>query len=122
MPLVRIEICAGKSAQYKADLLDSVHNALVDSLGVGDWDRFQRLYELAPDCFEYSSEKTDQFTLIELTIFPGRSRAEKRRAVKVITQYLGEAPGIRPEDIFIVINDPPRENWGLAGEIVGWPF
>ena len=52
MPLVRIEILKGKSQEYKKTLLDAVHDALETAIGIPDWDRFQRLYELEPECFE----------------------------------------------------------------------
>jgi len=45
-PLVKIEIRKGFSAEYKKAILDGVHQALVDALGIPDSDRFQRIYEL----------------------------------------------------------------------------
>ncbi|MGZ7117831.1 MAG: tautomerase family protein, partial [Methanobacterium sp.] len=52
-PLVKIEILKGKSKEYKKALLDGIHDALVESIKIPDNDRFQRLYELEEDNFEY---------------------------------------------------------------------
>lgn len=117
MPLVRIEILKGHSRDYKTTLLQSVHDGLVNALSIPDDDRNQRLYELDDYCFERSpdSGKTDKFTLIELTLFPGRSAKLKKDAISEITRLLGERLQISPPDVFIIINEPPLENWGMKG-------
>ena len=115
MPLVRIEIIKGKSHEYKKNVLDAVHDGLVKSLGIEDWDRVQRLYEIDDEYFERSDEKTDSFTMIELTLFPGRTKEQKGKAIELVTKELTERVGIPAKDIFIVINDPPLENWGFGG-------
>lgn len=116
MPLVRIEMIAGKSAEYKKQLLEGVHVALCKSLGVEDWDRFQRLYELPPENFERSEGKTEQFTMIEVTMFPGRSKAQKAGMYQAIVDELKSRLSIEASDVFIVIHEPQNENWGLAGK------
>ena len=115
MPLVRIEIIKGHTDEYKKALSSAVHDALALTLGIPDWDCFQRLYEIESEYFDRSDEKTEKFCIIELTIFPGRSKEIKRKIIGEITRLLGERLGIIPSDIFIVINDPPLENWGLGG-------
>lgn len=116
MPLVRIEILKGKSQEYKKTLLDAVHDALETAIGIPDWNRFQRLYELEPGCFERAPGKTDCFTIIEITKFSGRSKAQKARNFEEITRQLCTRLGIANTDVFIVIQEPPDENWGLAGK------
>jgi len=115
MPLVRIEIIKGKTLEYKKTLLDAVHTALVNAIQIEGWDRFQRLYEVEDELFERSETKTDKFTLIELTMFPGRTKKQKAKVYEEITRELEARLGIQPTDVFIVITEPPNENWGLAG-------
>lgn len=115
MPLVRIEMIGGKSPEYKKAVFESVHSGLVEALGIEDWDRFQRITEIAPADFELPQSKTDRFLIIELTVFPGRTKEQKKKAIEVITAKLGENPGIAPTDVFIVFLEPPMENWGMAG-------
>lgn len=115
MPLVRIEIIKGKSLEYKRTMLDAVHTALVKAIQIEDWDRFQRLYEIEDELFERSETKTDKFTMIELTMFPGRTKEQKAKVYEEITRELEARLGIQPTDVFIVINEPSNENWGLAG-------
>ncbi len=115
MPLVKIEIIKGKSLEYKKTVLDAVHVALENAIQIENWDRFQRLYEIEDDLFERSESKTDKFTVIEITMFPGRTKEQKSKLYKEIVKELNQRLGIEPTDIFIVINEPANENWGLAG-------
>ena len=116
MPFVKIEIIAGKTPEYKKLLLQAVHDALVQALEIPDDDRFQRLYELSPDCFEHRDAVTEKMTLIELSLFPGRSAEKKKNVITEITNLLGQRLSIPAGDIYIIINEPPLENWGLRGQ------
>ena len=115
MPLVRVEIIKGKSTEYKKILLDCIHEGLLESIGIADWDRFQRIIEIDRADFEAPVEKTDQFMIIEITMFQGRTKEQKKALIETVTRKLGERLGIVPTDIFIVIQEPPNENWGLGG-------
>ncbi len=112
MPLVKIEIRKGKSREYKKALLDGVHMALVQSIRIPDYDRKQRLYELDADNFEAPS---GDITIIEITMFKGRSIKAKKQLFRVIVDNLAENPGIKSDDIIIVLHEPPLENWGIRG-------
>jgi 4-oxalocrotonate tautomerase len=48
MPLVRISLREGKSAQYRRTVADEVHGALMEVANVPELDRFQILTEHAP--------------------------------------------------------------------------
>lgn len=115
MPLVKVEILKGKTQEYKKAILDGIHSALVEVFKIPEDDRIQRLYELEKDCFEISTNKTDKITLIELTVFKGRSLEAKKNLYSAIVKNLAQSPGIEGKDILIVINEPPLENWGVQG-------
>jgi phenylpyruvate tautomerase PptA (4-oxalocrotonate tautomerase family) len=115
MPLVKIEIIEGKTNDYKNAVLVGVHHALVNSLGIPDNDRFGRLYELPYNNFEYPPDRTMNVTIIEITMFKGRSLKAKRDLYQSIVNILGKNPGIDGQDIMIILNEPPLENWGVRG-------
>jgi 4-oxalocrotonate tautomerase family enzyme len=115
MPLVKVEIISGKTKEYKKQLLESIHMALINTLEIEDDDRFQRLYELDIDNFERRSRKTDKFTLIELTLLPGRSKEVKGNVIKEITYILKKNLGIDKSDVIVILHEPPLENWGCYG-------
>lgn len=114
MPLVKIEIEKGHTDAYKSLLLQSVHQALENALGIPRTDNYMRLYELEPALFIHG-EKSNRFCLMEITLFPGRSRETKGKIMAEITGLLNDRLGIAAADIFIVLHDPPLENWGLGG-------
>lgn len=115
MPLVKVEMMEGRSREYKQAILDGIHNALVEAFKIPDDDRIQRLYELSRENFEIAGFKTDQFVLIEMTVFEGRSLDAKRALYAAIVRNLADNPGIAGNDITIVLKEVPLDNWGIRG-------
>ena len=119
MPIVNVNILKGKNAGYKKTVLDCIHNALVKTIGIEDWDRFQRINEFGKENFEIPGFKTDNFMIIELKFFPGRTKDQKGRLIEEITSSLKSSLSVEPSDVFIVIDEPPLENWGIGGKQKG---
>jgi phenylpyruvate tautomerase PptA (4-oxalocrotonate tautomerase family) len=114
MPLVRVEIRAGWSHAEKARLLDAIHAAAVEALKIPDEDRTQILTEHAAEAFEIPPGKSERFTLVEVTMFAGRSLDAKRRLYRAVVRNLGGL-GIAQFDVLIVLHEVPLENWGIRG-------
>ena len=114
MPLVRLEVRQGRSATQKQALLDAAHAALVEALGIPDHDRMQRIVEHAREDFEPPAGSSDDFVLVEVTMFAGRSRQAKRRLYQALVRNFGEL-GVAPADVFVVVQEPPLDNWGIRG-------
>ena len=114
MPLVRIEILKGRSAEEKKLLLQSVHDALVEAFGIPADDRTQRLIEHEPENFEIEPGHSDRYTLVEITAFAGRSGAAKRDLFQAIVRNL-ERSGVPAGDVLIILHEPAMENWGIRG-------
>ena len=114
MPLVRIETRRGLSAQGKRKLMDGVHEALVTAFKIPDHDRNQRFVEYAPDDFDIPHGRGPQYCIVEIVAFPGRSVDAKRVLYREIVARFAEA-GIPREDVFIVLQEQPRENWAFRG-------
>jgi phenylpyruvate tautomerase PptA (4-oxalocrotonate tautomerase family) len=114
MPLVRIEILEGRSVDERRQLLQAVHDALVEAFEIPDDDRTQRIVEYDPINFEIPPGKSDRYTLIEITAFPGRSRTAKAALYEAIVQRLGDL-GVDATDVSIVVHEPSLENWGIRG-------
>lgn len=115
MPLVKISLRTGKSSDYKLALLDGVHAALVEAFLIPDSDRHQQLFELDEDHFEIPAGKSNQFVLVEIIAFAGRSLAAKKKLYAAIVQNFGNSPGISPDDVMIILHEPQKENWGIRG-------
>ena len=110
MPLVRVSRRRGRPAAENKALLDAVHDALVAAFKIPDGDRHQQLVELPPEHFEIPAGRTEAFTVVEITAFPGRSRETKRALFEAMARRF-EAAGVSPADQFVVLLEPPLENW-----------
>lgn len=115
MPLARITLRAGRPAAYKQAVLDAVHRALVQAFRIPDHDRLQTLIELDAEHFELPPHRTGDMAVIEITAFKGRSFEAKKRLYEAIAANLAENPGIKGDDIVIILHEPPLENWGIRG-------
>ena len=116
MPLVKVSLLKGKPKEEKKALLDAIHAALMEAFKIPENDRHQRIYEFEPDNFDIPDGKTSNYTLIEMDVFPDRSLDAKRNLYKTIVQSL-EKLDIQPNDILIVLNEPPLDNWGVRGGV-----
>jgi phenylpyruvate tautomerase PptA (4-oxalocrotonate tautomerase family) len=116
MPHIRIEMIKGKSKEYKKAVLDGVHKSLMDILMIPDHDRYQRIYEFDKEDFEVRPGKTDQFLVINILMFQGRSTESKKKLYQAIVNHLEENPGIKADDITVILQDIPMENWGFGGK------
>ncbi len=117
MALVRIEVVRGRSPEEKRALLDAVHEALIAALKVPRGDPTLRIVEHDRACFDLPTAPhrvSDRYTLVEITMFSGRSIEAKRRLYAKIVRRLGEI-GVPATDVTIVVLESPRENWGVQG-------
>ena len=114
MPLVQISIFKGRDASTKSQISYEIHHALVESIKIPDSDFNHRIYEFDRDNWQLPPEKSEQFTLVEIALFPGRSAEAKGTLYANIVTRLG-ALGIPADDIFILVNEQPLQNWGIRG-------
>lgn len=113
MPVVHIHVARGRPAGERKAILDGVHAALVEAFRIPDHDRNQILHE--HDLEHFESGKGPAFTLVELTVFPGRSDDAKRALYASIVRNLEASPGIPPEKVLVVLHEPPLVSWGVRG-------
>lgn len=115
MPLVKVEILKGKTMEYKKALLDGIHLALVEAFKIPDDDKMHRLYELEKENFQTVPRMKSNATIIELTVFKGRSVETKKYLYSEIVSNLEKSPGINRDEVLIVLNEVSMENWGIRG-------
>lgn len=113
MPNTRIETRTGWIVDAPA-VIDAVQSALRDVLRLPDWDRTLRLIEHDPTHFAVPPGRGARYTLVEVTMFAGRSMETKRSLYRAIVGNLGGL-GVPPADIKITLLEVPPENWGIRG-------
>ncbi len=112
MPLVKIETIKGHDREFLQSLMNSTMDCIQSVLSLPADDRNIRLMEYENDLFVM---KNPYRYLIEITLFSGRSASIKKTLYKTIVSVLEEKCGIKKEEIFIVLNEQPLENWGVRG-------
>lgn len=120
MPLVRISLLRGRSADTLAALSAAVQGALVAHFDVPEDDCFQVIQQLAPgelvvDRNYLGGPRSDGFVLIEITAGRVRPAALKRRLYRALADSLDAAAGIQPEDVMVVIGTTGPEDWSFGG-------
>ena len=111
MPIVKVEMLMGKSPEYKKTVLDCIHDGLVESIGIEDWDRFQRIIEFDRNDFEFPSFKSDDFMIIELTVFPVRTKEQKEKVIEAPYMYLTIKFCLQLPDHIIIPHGPGRSGF-----------
>lgn len=56
--------------------------------------------------------------VLRVSMIEGRSNDQKARAAAALTAALEAHLGCRPEDVTIIFEEEPRENWAVAGRLL----
>ena len=120
MPYSRISLLKGKSPDYLRALADSLHYAMVETFNVPETDRFQVIHQHEPhelifDRHYEGGPRSDDFVLIAITTGKPRSTAVKQAFYQRLAERLSEAPGLRPEDLMVVITTALGDEWSMSG-------
>src|SRR6266849_1257536 len=119
MPLVKIHLRRGKSAEYLRSVADAVHEALVAQANVPADDRFQIVCEYADEAIiahpSYAGvDRSRDLIIIEITFNAGRTLDIKKNLYADVTARLGRAADVRPDDILINLVEVTKENWSFG--------
>ena len=122
MPLARIDLPAGKSADYGQTVADVVYEAMIATLNAPENDRFQVISEhsrktLLIDPTYLGIERSADALIIQLTLNEGRTVEVKKAFYKALADGLHERVGLRREDVFINLVEVKKENWSFGNGI-----
>ncbi|WEA24837.1 tautomerase family protein [Rhizobium binxianense] len=119
MPFVRISLRKGKSPDYLGAIADNIQRALMDTFDVPENDRFQAIHqhdenELIFDRNYLAGPRSDNFVYISITTGRPRTGEMKAALYRRIADLLAQSPGLRPEDVMIVISTSAPEDWSFG--------
>jgi 4-oxalocrotonate tautomerase family enzyme len=100
----------------KQALSDAIHASVVDALNYPVEKRFHRFILLDEGDFLYPSDRSPDYTILEISIFAGRSVEAKKKLIRLLYQHIAERCGISANDLEITIFETPKENWGIRGK------
>ncbi|AHY46945.1 Tautomerase enzyme [Rubrobacter radiotolerans] len=102
-------------APTKARMSGEIHACAVEALGLPERKRFHRFFALEKEDFFYPESRSERYTILESSMFEGRSEGAKKALVRLLYKRFGENLGIGPEDLKVTIIESPRANWGIRG-------
>jgi 4-oxalocrotonate tautomerase len=119
MPLVRIDLMRGKSAQYRKTLGEIVYDAMLDIINVPRDDKFQIITEHDPEELNFAdtylgNHYSKDLIFIQITLTTGRSIEQKKTFYKRIVDDIQTKLNARPDDVFINLVEVAKENWSFG--------
>jgi len=122
MPLVRIDLMRGKSADYRKTLGEIVYQAMRDVINVPQDDKFQIITEHAPEELNFAASYlgnhySDDIIFIQITLSAGRTVETKKAFYKRIVDDIVAQLKARPDDVWINLVEVVKENWSFGNGI-----
>lgn len=102
--------------QHTTRLSDVIHDCVVEALHYPVDKRFHRFIDLAAERFIYPPDRGEQYTILEISMFEGRSVEAKKKLINLLFQRLQSEVGIPPHSVEITIFETPKANWGIRGK------
>ncbi len=119
MPLVRIDLPRGKTAEYRRTVGEVVYDAMIQTLKVPANDRFQVITEHSPeglviDRTYLGIERGPDCLVIQVTLNEGRTTEVKKAFYRAVADGLNARVGLRKEDVFLSLVEVKKENWSFG--------
>lgn len=93
-----------------------IHQALAETLGLPPEKRFQRFIGLDAEDFLFPDDRSYAYTIIEISMFAGRSPEAIKALIRKIMADAQAALNIMANDIEITVTETPRHCWGIRGK------
>lgn len=100
----------------KAQLSDVIHSCVVDALAFPQDKRAHRFFPMEESDFYYPGSASPRYTIIEISMFEGRSMETKKDLIRLLFERIGRQCDRLPNEIEITITETPRHNWGFRGK------
>jgi phenylpyruvate tautomerase PptA (4-oxalocrotonate tautomerase family) len=95
----------------------AVHRSVMAALQYPEEKRAHRFLYFEPEDYLYppAEGRSDDYTIIEISLFEGRSVAAKKELVRLLFENLEAEAGLTRVNVEITLTETPRHNWGLKG-------
>ena len=122
MPLVRIDLAKGKSADFRKTIGEIVYAAMTQVINVPKDDKFQIITEHPPEELNFAPEYlgirySKDIIFIQITLNAGRTIDLKKAVFQRVAEDLQSKLGVRKEDVFVSLIEVAKENWSFGNGI-----
>ena len=94
---------------------DVIHSCVVDALQYPQDKRAHRFFQLEENEFFYPAGRSGKYTILEFSMFEGRSVEAKKKLIRLLFERFQSELGVSPTDLEMTIFETPRHNWGFRG-------
>lgn len=123
MPFATVHLHAGSTtAQDRRNISDAIHEALKETLGIPDDDRFHTFTEYEDGYFFHEDvvfglPRDNRLMLVSLS-FNDRSAEVKAELFRALVRRMAEHAGVTSDRFAVRIVETARENWWADGRVV----
>ncbi|MDY7224500.1 tautomerase family protein [Halalkalibacterium halodurans] len=115
MGQIKIYGVKDRLSPIKDTLSNVIHSCMVEALEFPSDKKFHRFFPMDKEDFYFASGRTEAYTVIEISMFEGRTVAAKKQLLKLLFERINSELSISPQDIEITIFETPKHNWGIRG-------
>jgi len=99
----------------KKQLSDVIHRCVVEALVFPEDKRFHRFFPMKEEDMIFPSNRSDAYTIIEITMIEGRTKETKKRLITLLFEHIEKELGIQSVDVEILIQEAPGYHFGFRG-------
>jgi phenylpyruvate tautomerase PptA (4-oxalocrotonate tautomerase family) len=99
----------------QAALSDAIHSCVVEALQYPLDKRAHRFFHLDTDDFYFPDSASARYTIIEISMFEGRSVAAKKQLIRLLFERVCKQADRLPNEVEVNISETPKHNWGFRG-------
>jgi phenylpyruvate tautomerase PptA (4-oxalocrotonate tautomerase family) len=120
MPFIRTSVHHSTSPEHRKGIVEGIHQALVDSIGMPEDELFNLVNGYDAQHFFFSRSfngmaRSEQPVVVEITMRRGRSDAMKRALYAAIAGNLKANAGVAADDVFIFMHENDYSDWSVGG-------
>lgn len=122
MPFIRTAVPAGTESSRKRAIVQGIHDALVEGIGMPKDELFNLVREYTDDEFFFDRNfngiaRSDNVVVVEITMRRGRSDAMKRALYAAIARNLEANAAVSPKDVFIFTHENDYSDWSVGNGV-----
>ena len=116
MAQIKIYSLAASLSTHAKSLSSAIHDAVMEALSYPPEKKFHRFIGLEQSQFAFPDDRSENYTIVEISMFEGRSVAAKKLLIRLLFENIERETGIAPQDVEITIQKSPKHNWGIRGQ------
>ncbi len=117
MAQIKIYAQAAHIDAHRDRISDLIHRVMVAGVVLPEDKRFHRFLHMAPENFIHPAGRSAAYTIVEISMFEGRSAEARKEILSGLMSGFVEDLGMAAVDLEITIFETPRANWGIRGQI-----